>query len=327
MHDTQVLTTVESHIIDQSFTIEIPSEFEWINRTVSYLAERARETSWGSSINVNRVTLPLHEALTNAIVHGNLEVSSELKEDENNDRFTEMLAIRSTQSLYASRRVQIAVNFNAHRISWSITDEGNGFDVERVLKKTSSNEPSMMASGRGVMMMKAFMDEIRYDRGGRRVWMTLRNPDAEPIAGLSSQDWDDLQQSFQPQNESFDVEAPGIPVSPQSQGELNRVLAPLFMTLSNDDRKNDEMRQYERLPYTGRVLTFEKGTVPRPGYARNVSQGGLCFLCRTPFVSRNITVELEVNGESIRVDSEVVRCTELIPGFYDIGIRFLQMAD
>ena len=72
---TQNLSTIESRIINRSITIEIPSEFEWINRTVSYMEHHAREISWGDSINVNRVTLPLHEALTNAIVHGNLEVS------------------------------------------------------------------------------------------------------------------------------------------------------------------------------------------------------------------------------------------------------------
>lgn len=325
MPDTQLLTTVESRIINQSFTIEIPSEFEWINRTVSYLEDRAREVPWGDSININRVILPLHEALTNAIVHGNLEVSSALKEEER-ELFTETLAVRSTQSTYASRRVQIVVNFDAHQISWSITDEGNGFDVESVLKKAASDEPSMLASGRGVMMMKAFMDDVRYDRGGRRVSMTLRNPDAEQIVGISPQDWDNLQQCFQPQHESFDLEASGGPASPQTERELNKALEPLFATLPHDDYEDLELREFERRPYTGRVMTFEKGSVPRPGYARNISQGGLCFLCRSPFAARQITVEVKVDGQLVRIDSEIVRCTELIPNVYDIGIRFLRMS-
>lgn len=325
MPDTPRLTTVESRIINQSFTIEIPSEFEWINRTVSYLEHRARGIPWGDSININRVTLPLHEALTNAIVHGNLEVSSELKEEES-DLFTETLAVRSTQSIYASRRVQIAVSFNAHRISWSITDEGNGFDVESVLRKATSEEPSMLASGRGVMMIKAFMDDVRYDKGGRRVSMTLRNPDVEQVVGLSSQDWDDLQQCFHPQHESFDADSIEVTTSPQTDRKLNKALEPLLATLVHNEHEDLELREFERRPYTGQIMTFEKGRVPRPGYARNISQGGLCFLCRSPFTSRQITVEVKVDQQIARIDSEIVRCTELIPNVYDIGIRFLRIS-
>ena len=223
--------------------------------------------------------------------------------------------------------MQIVVNFNEHRISWSITDEGNGFDIERVLEKAASDEPSMLASGRGVMMMKAFMDDVRYDRGGRRVHMTLRNPNAEQIAGLSSQDWDDLQQTFRPQDQSFDLEQSAAGISPQLEGkqdELNEVLEPLLASLSPDENGNHDQREYQRLAYTGRLLAFEAASSPRSAYVRNISQGGLCFLCESPFASRQITVELEVGGFPVRVDSEIVRCTELIPNVYDIGVRFLQ---
>jgi hypothetical protein len=111
------LTNVESRITNRSITLEIPSEFEWITRTVSFLQDQASELSWGDSINSSRIKVSLHEALTNAIVHGNLEVSSELKEDEDTDRFSEALAIRSSQLPYASRMVQIVVDYNEHCIA------------------------------------------------------------------------------------------------------------------------------------------------------------------------------------------------------------------
>jgi hypothetical protein len=68
------LTNVESRITNRSITLEIPSEFEWITRTVSFLQDQASELSWGDSINSSRIKVSLHEALTNAIVHGNLVV-------------------------------------------------------------------------------------------------------------------------------------------------------------------------------------------------------------------------------------------------------------
>ena len=324
------LSSVESRITSRGITLEIPSEFEWITRTVSFLQDQASQLSWGDSINSSRITVPLHEALTNAIVHGNLEVSSELKEDEDTDRFSEALAIRSSQSEYATRKVQIVVDYNEHCIAWSITDEGKGFDVARVLEKAALEEPSHLASGRGVMMMKAFMDDVRFDQGGRRVQMTLRNPDAAPN-GLRANDWNDLQQTFGPIDASFDAEFEAgstVIETPdqldENQFELQAVLDPLLATLAKADVASHDKREHTRHAFTGRIFTEDSQGSRRPAYARNISRGGLCFLCETPFASRHITVEVVLNGIKVRVDSEVVRCTELIPNVYDVGIRFLQ---
>ncbi|MFT5322794.1 MAG: anti-sigma regulatory factor (Ser/Thr protein kinase) [Planctomycetaceae bacterium] len=322
----QQLTNVESRIVNRSFTVEIPSDFEWINRTVSYLVKHVAEMPWGDAINGNRITLPLHEALTNAIAHGNLEVSSDLKESAEAERFAEALAVRSAQNEYSSRRVQIVVEYNEHRVAWTITDEGKGFDVAKVLKHAASEEPSMLSSGRGVIMMKAFMDDVQYELGGRQCRMVLRNPNAEQMIGLASQDWNDLQRTFRPNDSSFEV-GPSDErlVQPDgAQGKLTEVLRPLLQSLSSDGVEANEQRQHERLTYTGKIQAFDADNSSRPAFARNISSGGLGFLCEAPFSSRNITIELEIDGTLARVNCEVVRCTELIPNVYDVGVEFLQ---
>ncbi|MDA0285216.1 MAG: ATP-binding protein, partial [Planctomycetota bacterium] len=257
------LTNVESRITNRSVTIEIPSEFEWITRTVSYLQDQASQLSWGESINSSRIMVPLHEALTNAIVHGNLEVSSDLKEHADADRFSEALAIRSSQREYASRMVQIVVDYNEHCIAWSITDEGKGFDVPRVLAKAASEEPSLLLSGRGVMMMKAFMDDVCYDQGGRRVRMTLRNPNAAPN-GLRANDWNDLQQTFGPIDASFDVDVDEVQRTGKvsnrfaaHQVELHAFLDPLLASMSGGDVSDDDKREHTRHAFTGQFFTEE----------------------------------------------------------------------
>lgn len=323
---SEQLTNVDSRIVNRSFTLEIPSEFEWINRTVTYLERHAMKLPWGDSVNGNRVALPLHEALTNAIVHGNLEVSSDLKEAEETERFAEALAIRSAQNKYSSRRVQIQVEYNEHRIAWTITDEGKGFDVAKVLKRAESEEPSMLASGRGVMMMKAFMDSVEYEMGGRQCLMTLRNPGAEQIVGLASQDWHDLQRTFRPRETSFEVGATENTgeLPEETRNALKEALKPLLASLSDEGIAPNEHRQHERLAFTKRLRIIDADNSPRPAFARNISQGGLGFLCEAPFASRHISIELETDDSLIRVNCEVVRCTELIPNVYDVGVRFLQ---
>ncbi len=320
------LTNVESRIVNQSFTIEIPSDFEWINRTVSYLVQHVADMPWGDEISGNRIALPLHEALTNAIVHGNLEVSSDLKELEEAERFAEALAVRSSQTEYSSRRVQIVVEFNEHRVAWTITDEGKGFDIAKVLKRAESEEPSMLASGRGVIMMKAFMDDVHYELGGRQCRMVLRNPNAEQIVGLASQDWNDLQRTFRPKDSSFEVGPSESRLSQpeDAQCKLAEVLRPLLESLSSDGVENNEQRHHERLAYTGKFQALDADNSPRPAFARNISAGGLGFLCEAPFSSRDISIELEIGGTQVRVNCEIVRCTELIPNVFDVGVKFLQ---
>jgi hypothetical protein len=166
--------------------------------------------------------------------------------------------------------------------------------------------------------------------------MTLRNPDASPnwLRANDWNDWNDLQQTFGPTDASFDaeletgstaIETPDL--LDGNQVALHAVLDPLLATLGQGDVAK---REHVRHAFTGRISMEDSGGSRRPAYARNISRGGLCFLCflcKTPFESRHITVEVVWNGAVVRVDSEVVRCTELIPNIYDVGVRFLQNAE
>jgi hypothetical protein len=105
-------------------------------------------------------------------VHGNLEISSDLKELENN-AFIETLARRSADPYFHLRTVNIEVNYDGSRCEWSIWDQGQGFDVERVLARFGSQEFIELASGRGILLMRTFMDEVRYEDGGRRLILVM----------------------------------------------------------------------------------------------------------------------------------------------------------
>lgn len=321
-------TDIEPRITNSRMLMEIPSDFSWINPTVEYLASQASEVSWQSPVNKNRVTLALHEALTNSIVHGNLEISSELKNDYS-DRFTEMLAVRSSQHKYASRIVRIIVDYSESCITWSIADEGRGFDVQSVLARAESEDVSLLPSGRGLMMIKAFMDGVEYDRGGRRIKLTLQNPDA-PLKGLRSTDWKELEKSFESGSNASDVDPEVISrvvqitdAIDQDEDELRDILNPLLASLSQDEVDIDDRRAHERHPFTEKIIIDSPNNTRKPAFARNISKGGLAFLCESPFESPDLTVDMVVNGNRVRIDSEIVRCTELVPNVYDIGVRFV----
>ena len=72
--------------------------------------------------------------LLNSIIHGNLEVESALKE-QGPDCFAAMLAKQASDEALSSRSVDILVDFDGEVCHWVITDEGKGFDVERIVNR------------------------------------------------------------------------------------------------------------------------------------------------------------------------------------------------
>ena len=128
---------------------------------------------------VGKLVIALHEALSNSLLHGNLELSSQLKE-QGEHHFAETLARRTNDPFLAGRLVDIVGHFDGEVSQWIFTDQGNGFDVEAVLARCLSDDPDvLLASGRGLLMMKSFLDDVRFELGGRRVIMSLKRRSGE----------------------------------------------------------------------------------------------------------------------------------------------------
>lgn len=130
--------------------------------------------------------MALEEALNNAFYHGNLELSSKLKED-GSSRFIELAAEREVLSPWCDRSVQVTELVSAFGLWLTIQDSGNGFDVQAVVDRCNDPE-TMFASGRGLMLMRAFADELFYNREGNEVTLVLYadGEDRELPLGTSS---------------------------------------------------------------------------------------------------------------------------------------------
>ena len=167
-HDLPATVQLEQTIF------QVPSLPDWIAPTIEFLKQKSLLSGACEESRAVKLTLALHEALTNSIIHGNLEVDSDLKEQEDN-AFTRLLAQRAADPAYANRTVTIEVGYDGERCQWALTDQGRGFDYQRLLDREVVDEAEIwLASGRGILMMKAFMDEVRYEQGGRRVVLAMR---------------------------------------------------------------------------------------------------------------------------------------------------------
>jgi CheY-like chemotaxis protein/anti-sigma regulatory factor (Ser/Thr protein kinase) len=114
----------------------------------------------------------LHEALTNAILHGNLELSSDLRETDEKEYYR-LSAERRGQPPYSDRRVFVSAKFTREELRFTIRDEGNGFDPNTLPDPTDPNNLGKV-SGRGLLLIQTFMDRVEHNPTGNQITMTKR---------------------------------------------------------------------------------------------------------------------------------------------------------
>ena len=115
--------------------------------------------------------MAIEEALANAIYHGNLGLNSDLKED-GTSTFSDMAKARCSELPWKNRQVRITEIATPYGVWFTISDEGCGFDVHAALQRTIDPE-ALLASGRGLVMMQAFADELVFNRAGNEVTLVF----------------------------------------------------------------------------------------------------------------------------------------------------------
>jgi serine/threonine-protein kinase RsbW len=90
------------------------------------------------------VEIALREALANAIIHGNYE--------------------------NPGKHVHVRCRCEPTEISIAVKDEGRGFDIDKITDPTASENHGSI-HGCGIHLMKALMDEVRFEEGGVVVHM------------------------------------------------------------------------------------------------------------------------------------------------------------
>jgi anti-sigma regulatory factor (Ser/Thr protein kinase) len=179
MHHAPANLDLTEAFVSDHCHLRIGSLPEWITLTVDHLIQRATRCGAAHPTRANRLMIALHEALTNSVIHGNLGISSELKE-RGDHAFAEAVANRCADPAFASRAVDVLASYDGGIARWIFTDQGAGFDVKAALDRLDNEDPDpLQPSGRGLFLIRAFVDEMRYDQGGRRLTLILRGDGQE----------------------------------------------------------------------------------------------------------------------------------------------------
>jgi CheY-like chemotaxis protein len=147
---------------------------------ISLLQEDLDGIGFGDETTRTRVGVALQEALSNALYHGNLEVSTDLRQDDEQEYF-KLAAQRRAEDPYCRRRILVRAEFDRGEATYVIRDEGPGFDTT-ILDKPIDPEDLMRVGGRGILLIRTFMDEVVFNEAGNQITLVKRRSPPGPPA-------------------------------------------------------------------------------------------------------------------------------------------------
>ncbi|MGH7174342.1 MAG: response regulator [Gemmataceae bacterium] len=156
----------------------VESEFQLDNdpalipALIGHICENLRRLKCCGENERLRVTVALSEALLNSMYHGNLEVGSELREQDEK-AYRKLLEERRGSSPYADRRIHVLARESPTEARYVIRDEGNGFDPSCLPDPTDPANLEKI-SGRGLLLIRTFMDEVHHNDKGNEIVMVKR---------------------------------------------------------------------------------------------------------------------------------------------------------
>ena len=162
----RLLERTESHFV-------LGYEQDGGSALVSYFQNNLALFNFCDETGLFQVSTALSEALNNAIDHGNLELDSALREQGGN-AYAQQRQERTVQPLYRARRVRVTETLTPREVTYIVRDEGSGFDLSTVPDPTDP-ENLLKASGRGLMLIKTFMDEVSFNDIGNEITMVKRH--------------------------------------------------------------------------------------------------------------------------------------------------------
>ncbi|NWH07430.1 MAG: ATP-binding protein [Alphaproteobacteria bacterium] len=111
----------------------------------------------------------LHEALMNAILHGNLGLNSEARQGFGMlDRFQSLIDHRLKLPQFSNKPLVIGATWTSRFIDLSVRDDGTGYSAKpRALPDESR------ASGRGLAIIQALAAAVSFKEGGRLIEMRI----------------------------------------------------------------------------------------------------------------------------------------------------------
>lgn len=118
----------------------------------------------------------LMELLTNALEHGNCNISYDEKTKwlESGGNILDLIRSKGKDPVIAARKIKIEYLVSSESSKFTICDEGDGFDWRARLNATQAPDYDM-THGRGMMISNSLVSNMSYNDKGNEVSFTIEN--------------------------------------------------------------------------------------------------------------------------------------------------------
>ncbi|MFV1964794.1 MAG: response regulator [Pirellulaceae bacterium] len=170
-HEEQTQVRLMDCMTGCSFLID--NDASMIPALVNYLRRFIRKSGLCDETSGIRTCVALEEALNNALYHGNLELESIAREDR--AAYRALVDERRRADPFRSRRISVDVTVTPTEGRFTIRDEGSGFDPRELPDPTDPANLEKLC-GRGLLLMRTFMDGVEFNDKGNEVTLIKRKP-------------------------------------------------------------------------------------------------------------------------------------------------------
>jgi len=170
---SKLIATLQKNV----FVFDLPNDASLISPLVGLLMQVIPGMKLISGSDLVRIGVAVEHALVNAMYRGNLELGPSVTPAHRaivyDDATTDLIEQRKTTQPYKDRRVHVDAVLSKEEIRILIRDDGNGFDTSKV---PASGDSKVLdtESGRGLVLMASFTDELLFNAGGNEVTLVKR---------------------------------------------------------------------------------------------------------------------------------------------------------
>ena len=172
------LREIENYTTASAVELRLPPDETLIPHVISRIESVLKEVGLFDEAECMQIAMALDEALTNAMIHGNLEVSSELRQQDDGQPYVDMIAERKCTEPFCNRAVVIRVDADQQQATFVIRDEGPGFDPGSLPDPTDP-ENLEKAGGRGLLLINSFMDSVSFNEKANEITMIKNRSEDE----------------------------------------------------------------------------------------------------------------------------------------------------
>jgi CheY-like chemotaxis protein len=163
-----------------AFDFELDNDPDLVDALVDLIQQMAAGMRLTDATGRFRLGAAIKEAVQNALYRGNLELTYEQAMDvrgELSDELMQLVLERRMTSPYCDRRVLVQVRMNLQAATFIVRDGGNGF---KNANRLPSAGPGALETkgGRGLVLMRAFMDQVTFNDQGNEVTLVKRRETA-----------------------------------------------------------------------------------------------------------------------------------------------------